>query len=156
MQTVNILGTEYKIIFSTADEYEELKDIDGFTDTSSHTIIIDDMSSVAGQVGMKKNMENYKKNVIRHELIHAFLFESGLDTCSKQSEAWASNEEMVDWFAIQSPKIFKVFSELEIIDVEEHETGNLFSPLVNALKTLAKAKTTSEVVNDTNNGTDQG
>lgn len=153
MQTVNILGTEYEIIFSTADEYEELKDIDGFTDTSSHTIIIDDMSSVAGQVGMKKNMENYKENVIRHELIHAFLFESGLDTCSKQSEAWASNEEMVDWFAIQSPKIFKVFSELGII---EHENINPFSSLVNALKTLAKAKTVSEVVNDTNNGTDQG
>lgn len=27
----------------------------------------------------------------------------------------AINEEMVDWFAIQSPKIFKAFTELELL-----------------------------------------
>lgn len=43
--------------------------------------------------------------------------ESGLSDSSNQyGGAWAKNEEMVDWFAIQSPKIFKVYSELGIID----------------------------------------
>ena len=36
------------------------------------------------------------KKVIRHELVHAFLFESGLSVNS-----WADNEEIVDWIAIQ-------------------------------------------------------
>ena len=54
----------------------------------------------------KENLAEYKKVVIRHELIHAFLFESGLDAAS-----WAMNEEMVDWFALQAPKLMKAFEE---------------------------------------------
>ena len=43
--------------------------------------------------------------VKRHEIIHAFLFESGL----AENSAWAQNEEMVDFFAIQFPKLLKAF-----------------------------------------------
>ena len=50
--------------------------------------------------------------------MHAFLNESGLSDSSNQyGGAWAKNEEMVDWFAIQSPKIFKVYSELGLVDM---------------------------------------
>ena len=31
------------------------------------------------------------------------------------SGGWAKNEEMVDWFAIQSPKIFKLFEKEGLI-----------------------------------------
>lgn len=121
---VNILGTEYKIFFGTADEYEELRAMDGYTDSSNHTIVVDDMSKTSGEVGTKKDLESYKKSVVRHEIIHAFLSESGLATNSNQSEAWAVNEEMVDWFAIQSPKIFKVFVELGILENNENSRNN--------------------------------
>jgi hypothetical protein len=57
------------------------------------------------------DLDKYQKEVLRHEIIHAFLYESGLDACAGPAESWASNEEMVDWFAIQSPKIFRVFQE---------------------------------------------
>ena len=57
--------------------------------------------------GLKQSMPKYKNSVKRHELIHAFLYESGLDACS-----WANNEEMVDWIAIQFPKLFKAFQEV--------------------------------------------
>ena len=50
--------------------------------------------------------------VIRHELVHAFIFESGLCECC----SWADNEELVDWIARQFPKMNKVFSELNIAD----------------------------------------
>ena len=40
-------------------------------------------------------------------MIHAFLHESGLAVNSD----WAQNEEMVDWFALQAPKLFKAFKE---------------------------------------------
>ena len=48
--------------------------------------------------------------------MHAFLNESGLQSAANACDgSWARNEEMVDWFAIQSPKIYKVFAELDIL-----------------------------------------
>ena len=105
---VNILGTEYKIIESTVEADKNLKDYDGYCDTSSKICVVDKMDKT--EPGLKQNMPKYKNSVKRHELIHAFLYESGLDTCS-----WAQNEEMVDWLAIQSPKIFKTFTELGLL-----------------------------------------
>ena len=65
----------------------------------------------------KEGRETYRKRVLRHEIIHAFLNESGLSDSSNQyAGAWAKNEEMVDWFAIQSPKIFKVYLELGLLE----------------------------------------
>lgn len=64
----------------------------------------------------EKEMLVFKKKVLRHEITHAFLGESGLRECSLICDGgWANNEEMVDWFAIQSPKIFKVFQELTLL-----------------------------------------
>lgn len=63
------------------------------------------------------NKEKIIKHCLRHEIIHAFLFESGLnDNCFNCVNSWAVNEEMVDWFAIQYPKIRAVFKELNIED----------------------------------------
>ena len=56
-----------------------------------------------------------QKRVLRHEILHAFLFESGLADSSNSADAWAVNEEMVDWFARQSPKIYKVYKELKLV-----------------------------------------
>ena len=44
----------------------------------------------------------YFKKVLCHELVHAFLFESGLG-----GESWANNEELVDWIAFQFPKMLE-------------------------------------------------
>lgn len=43
------------------------------------------------------------------------MYESGLWADSNHSENWATNEEMIDWYAIQSPKIHKVFEKLGIL-----------------------------------------
>lgn len=115
---VNILGTEYTIRHRDEKEDSLLdgKFRDGYTDFSTHEIVIcnkrDDCEL--------QDYESYKKVILRHELMHAFLMESGLDASSISTcGAWATNEEMVDWFAIQSPKIFKVYAELGLIDVME-------------------------------------
>lgn len=113
--TVNILGAEWAVRLGTVEEYPYLKDMDGYTDSSTREIIVDNMESQQGTPGAKKNMEEHKKQVIRHEIIHAFLYESGLDGNTEASDSWAINEEMVDWFAIQSPKIFKVFEGLGLM-----------------------------------------
>ncbi|NBH15364.1 hypothetical protein D3Z36_14545 [Lachnospiraceae bacterium] len=111
---VNILGTEYNVFFRNEKDDERLdgKYRDGYTDNSTHEIIICNKKDDCEL----EDYEGWKKSILRHELIHAFLFESGLDSSSVSTcGAWAVNEEMVDWFAIQSPKICKVFNELDLL-----------------------------------------
>lgn len=104
MQKINILGTKYTLSESNESKDKRLIGQDGFCDTSTKECVVDEMNCDAPEA--KRNLPEYKKSVKRHELIHAFLYESGLDVCS-----WAKNEEVVDWFAIQAPKLFKVFQE---------------------------------------------
>jgi len=57
-----------------------------------------------------ENENFYKRGyeVLRHEIIHAFIFESGLNVnCD-----WAKNEELVDWIALQFPKLNKCMEKL--------------------------------------------
>lgn len=113
--TVNVLGSEWTIKFGKESEYPNLKDMDGYTDSSVEEIVVDDFSATDEEPSRKKDIEKYRKQVIRHELVHAFLEESGLGGNGCAAEHWEFNEEMVDWFAIQSPKIFKVFKELDLL-----------------------------------------
>lgn len=112
---VNILGSEWSVKFGNEKEYPNLAKMDGYTDSSTKDIVVDDMKTSCGQVGSKADLESYQKQVVRHEIIHAFLLESGLDSNSNSADSWAVNEEMVDWFAIQTPKIFKLFYEWKLI-----------------------------------------
>lgn len=112
---VNILGSEWSVKFGDEKKYPNLAKIDGYTDLSIREIVVDDMDASQGQIGAKSDLESYQKQVVRHEIIHAFLLESGLDTNSGACDNWAINEEMVDWFAIQTPKIFKLFYEWKLI-----------------------------------------
>ena len=113
-QKVNILGTEWKIVTCKEEESELLngKYRDGCTDNSTRTIYICEKKPDCEL----QDYEMWKRLSLRHEIFHAFLFESGLDASSGiTNRPWAENEEMVDWFAIQSPKIYKIFAELDIL-----------------------------------------
>lgn len=112
---VNILGSEWSVKFGNEKEYPNLAEMDGYTDPSTREIVVDDMEASQGQIGAKADLESYQKQVVRHEIIHAVLLESGLGSNSNSADSWAVNEEMVDWFAIQSPKIFKLFNKLELM-----------------------------------------
>lgn len=64
----------------------------------------------------EKEQEAYRRQILRHEIVHAFLNESGLSAnASVPQNGWAKHEEMIDWFAIQSPKIYKVFKKVGCI-----------------------------------------
>ena len=107
-QFVNILGAEYKIIKSDMVQHPKLERASGYCDFNIHTIVVDEFKNPDQDA--TEDMDAYKKKVLRHELTHAFLRESGLSTNS-----WADNEEIVDWIAIQAPKLFQVFTELNLI-----------------------------------------
>ena len=59
--------------------------------------------------GNLADMSRYIRKVTRHEIVHAFLIECGLDESSAEMPAWARNEEMVDWFARLGPRIGKAW-----------------------------------------------
>lgn len=108
---VNILGTEYTVEHHKAADDQKLADgCDGYCDTSVKLLVVEEMEA---DPNSKADLVAYGNQVLRHEIIHAFMFESGLDANSCCFEGgWAANEEMVDWFAIQSPKIFKAFKDV--------------------------------------------
>ena len=111
---VNVLGTNYEIIFKNDNEEPRLKENWGFTDFHTKEIYIRDDIEEEKEDSCK-NLIDFKNKVMRHEILHAFLYESGLRENSNKVFAWAENEEMVDWFAIQIPKIVKVYKELNIL-----------------------------------------
>lgn len=105
---VHILGTEYKILIIEEDDYRFNREADGWCDTQAKEILLFNFKQDPDSV---KDLVAYQKKVLRHEIVHAFLYESGLWQNSYGSKCWAQNEEMVDWIAIQEPKINKAFKE---------------------------------------------
>lgn len=106
---VHILGEAWSLYIGNQTEFPELKTCDGYTDKTSRCMVILEKPEESNL----EFYERYQKKVIRHEIIHAFLFASGLHS-SARFEA-AENEEhpemMVDWMAVQFPKILKAFRE---------------------------------------------
>lgn len=114
-KTVNILGEEYSIEYKTLQEDKKLEELAGYTDFFSKEIVIEDRDRSERSTTDTANLKEYENKVLKHEIIHAYLYESGLDVNSSRAYAWATNEEMIDWFAIQSSKIYKTYEELGIL-----------------------------------------
>ena len=113
-KTVTILGTKYNV-YLDVPEYKD-KDLVGrfgYCSATDKKIVVIDLNTVEGwkdEPVVSKTVQS--KITLRHEVIHAFLHESGLWGSSSETEHWAMNEEMIDWIAHQSPKILKVFRQL--------------------------------------------
>lgn len=104
-----ILGVKYQLIFSDSDHYPLLADNDAYCDTSAKLIVVDNMTNVDHNKS-KQNLSQYMRQLVRHESLHAALYESGLGGCCD----WANREDMVDWIAIQFPKLLKMFESIEV------------------------------------------
>lgn len=110
---VKILGAEWTVQYRDKSEDPLLELYDGYTDNSTRTITVRNGLDENSEI---KDFDSFRRSITRHEVIHAFLYESGLDTDSHSPiGAWAVNEEMVDWIAIQLPKIADVCLQLEIL-----------------------------------------
>lgn len=105
MNKVNVLGTEYSI---EIDDGLEKPCVDGLCKEYDKQITIRNVCSMLcddDSIDTKKIRFN---EVLRHEIIHAFFIESGL-------EDYNSNEQLVNWIAIQFPKMIKAFEEVDCI-----------------------------------------
>ena len=101
-----MLGTVYRIKYVPS-----LDGRGGETDFYTKEIRISEQEDVPPEF-KTDNLKEMQRHVLRHELIHAFLFESGMDQSSAAHEAWAVNEEMIDWMAIQMPKIMAAYDSI--------------------------------------------
>ena len=130
---LNILGTEYEIIKNAMEkDYPQLKKCDGFTDFSIKRIAVADFDKDESSID---DLEWYKNKVLRHEIVHAFIHESGLaENCE-----WARNEVLTDWIAIQFEKMLVAFIEVGAIssigiDINNRPINNPINNPVNTPK----------------------
>ena len=112
IEHINILGTDYTAELISDSKDIKFKEADGYVDPSIHLIRValfeKDSATVSDVVA-------YLKKVMRHEIVHAYLFESGLAECSDTVDSWAQNEEMVDWIARQFPKMKRTMEALNCL-----------------------------------------
>lgn len=110
---IDVLGTKYHLrrVNFDQDEFMRKMNYGGYCDNNTKEIVILNLKSTPDWASAQEEViQRMEKCTIRHELVHAFLNESGLQWNSFAPEkAWAKNEEMVDWFAIQAPKMFEAF-----------------------------------------------
>ena len=101
--SVDVLGTKYTIVETDNSEKLKQRNADGVIDYTIQEITLEKTFS-----GETKDGEWYQKLVKRHELIHAFLFESG---ATKYSE----DEDLIEILSIQFPKMLKAFEEVDAL-----------------------------------------
>lgn len=113
---IDVLGTEYNIVFAdyANDETAKKRKLSGYTSMLTKKITIINAKSIYPDDSDEECRE-LEKETIRHEVVHAFLYESGLDSCSQSGTAWAENEEMIDWIAIQGAKIYAAWQKLGVV-----------------------------------------
>ena len=116
---VNVLGTPYEIIVKKYDEDEvfEGNSCCVYCDRYKKEILLGDMNTYKGWENEDKpTIEVCHKENLRHEIVHAFFYESGLwDNSNRDVGAWSKNEELVDWIALQGEKIYKAWQEVNAI-----------------------------------------
>lgn len=107
---VYVLGTPYFVEENT--EALEILNADGECQAYSKTIRYRKLEDfLLGAASLSEKRER-RKEVIRHELVHAFFHESGLDQ-------YSDDEVLVGWIAQQFPKIDRaVKSVLEQLEDE--------------------------------------
>ena len=113
-KTVTILGAKYDVYLDIPENKDpELVGRFGYCTPTMGKIVVVDFNSIEGwKDGSYYSQRVQRNTTIRHEVIHAFLYESGLWGNSLGAGSWAMNEEMVDWVAHQFPKILDVYRKL--------------------------------------------
>lgn len=109
---ISVLGVSYALEYRVKADDPALENCDGYCDFSTKRIVVRDYTEPERKDPMSSgDLEAYKRKCMRHEITHAFLYESGLSINSLDLDgSWATNEEMVDWMAIQGPKLYAAWA----------------------------------------------
>lgn len=101
-----ILGTKYDLVQNDAT----LKDInaDGACSSYEKVIRIAPLKDMLQPDDSEQAKRKRYNEVLRHEMIHAFFDESGLDQ-------YSDDEQLVNWLAVQFPKMLKAFAAADCV-----------------------------------------
>ena len=122
-KSVDVLGVKYKIEVRKVEDDTRLSDDEGreaYTNAFKKLIVLSDYSDESQYPYTSKDIifrnERYK-HVLKHEIVHAFIYECGLGCSSDQRKApLFYDEQTVDWIAIQGPKLYKIWEKLGLVD----------------------------------------
>ncbi|MDE5781499.1 MAG: hypothetical protein K2I03_08485 [Lachnospiraceae bacterium] len=102
---IKILGTTYKI---KKDDSIIEENADGICKAYEKKILIISPHKMLCKDAAGKAKNKRYKEVLRHEIVHAFFNESGL-------EKYSQDEELVNWIAVQFPKLSETFKKVKCI-----------------------------------------
>lgn len=103
MDKLNILGTEYHVY----DDERVVEDAGayGVCRFLSKQIFLHPEDDILEDGTPEENQTHYNK-VMRHEIIHAAFYESGLTQ-------YTNDETLVEWLAVQFPKLAAIFEKAD-------------------------------------------
>lgn len=99
----NILGMEYSIAITSSLEGTNA---DGEVNYFLKSILLRPAKSMGGIDATEDEGVHRAKEVLRHEVIHALFYESGLN------DRYGSDETLVSFLAAQFPKLCDIFGDL--------------------------------------------
>ena len=119
---VVILGTEYTLHIcpESKDKRFETLNCDGFCDRSTKELWVSNYLDSDKQVSVA-NPRYCILHAIKHEMEHAYLYESGLGSDWEHKE-FGHEETTVDWIASQFEKIHFIYNEI-LQKLTEFEIG---------------------------------
>lgn len=109
---IDVLGAKYDLQVLPQSKDPFLDECDGYCDYTIKKIVVLDFKPTS--VGEIQNSEMYIKQVKRHEIIHAFFYESGLGG-NWEHKHLGQEETTVDWIARQFPKMLEAFKAADAI-----------------------------------------
>ena len=126
---VDVLGIPYSVNITPEADDPKLETMDGYTDPSIKRIVISDVNARPEDPEAVQDQDWFQRNILRHELIHAFITESGLE------DAFWHNEDMVRWLAYMFPRLLVAFKEAGAMDPEKGISLNgVYHPTVDELR----------------------
>jgi len=116
--TIDILGSKYKVeIAPYMKYYDKFQEVGGWCDFHDKTIVALDAEDYVKSIDDIPTAKPFKatERILRHEIIHAVLYESGLDG----ETDFARDEILIDFLAIQFPKIVGIMEKAGLISKKE-------------------------------------
>ena len=114
---IAVMGTDFDITYTTEEDDPTIKGKSGVCYSLLHKIKIDQWIYLDDADGSVSETEKASKllsllAILRHEVMHAFFFQSGLDTqCS-----FAVDEMLIDWLSLKMPEIVDVMNENHLVE----------------------------------------
>lgn len=117
---INIFGQPYSVRIGKRGEMPPcLKDKSGYCDRSIHEIGIREIRN-SPQFGDMQDLAARMKETLRHEIVHAALFESGLIDNRNYD-----HEEIADWLSIKAHALHEIMADAErMLDNAPWKTGD--------------------------------